>query len=107
MGCCADKACDDSTCMRLPPSVTCGDCVHISRCAALFGASLADTQCDFFPRRFLMDSNQEVGHRSLASLQTRDAESSFAEATHNYPPESDNVEDAYANLCAVKARYGL
>lgn len=27
-GCCADKACSDTTCMELPSGKTCGDCVH-------------------------------------------------------------------------------
>lgn len=51
-GCCADKACDGSTCMDLPTGKTCGDCAHAHRCCAMFGHTPADTYCDFFPRRF-------------------------------------------------------
>lgn len=49
----ADKACTPSTCMMLPEGKTCGDCVHIKRCEAIFGHTPTDRSCDFFPRRFL------------------------------------------------------
>lgn len=51
-GCCADKACNDKTCMELPSGKTCGNCVHERRCCAMFGHTPTDTYCDFFPRRF-------------------------------------------------------
>ena len=51
-GCCADKSCKPSTCMDLPDGKTCGDCVHIARCKAMFGHTETDTTCDWFPRRF-------------------------------------------------------
>jgi len=51
-GCCADKACSDSTCMALPTGKTCGDCVHVRRCCGMFGHTPTDTYCDWFPRRF-------------------------------------------------------
>jgi hypothetical protein len=51
-GCCADKNCDENTCMQLPEGKTCGDCVNEKRCVAMFGHSPSDTYCDFFPRRF-------------------------------------------------------
>ncbi len=51
-GCCVDKACTADTCMDLPASKTCGDCVHSYRCCAMFGHTPTDTYCDFFPRRF-------------------------------------------------------
>jgi hypothetical protein len=51
-GCCADKACNGETCMSLPGGVTCGSCVHLKRCAALFGCEPTNDQCDWFPRRY-------------------------------------------------------
>lgn len=52
-GCCADKACNDKTCMELPSGTTCGDCRNLPRCVA-FGVTSSDsTSCDWFPRRFV------------------------------------------------------
>ena len=51
-GCCADKSCTKKTCMTLPDGLTCGDCVHIHRCKAIYGHVESDTSCDWFPRRF-------------------------------------------------------
>lgn len=51
-GCCVDKVCTKDTCMQLPDGLHCGDCVHISRCKAIFGHVETDTCCDWFPRRF-------------------------------------------------------
>ena len=51
-GCCADKACNASTCMALPVGKTCGDCVHREHCFAMYAHKPTDTYCDFFPRRF-------------------------------------------------------
>ena len=50
-GCYTDKVCTDTTCMRLPAGHTCGDCVHVTRCA-MFGHTQTDTYCDWFPKRF-------------------------------------------------------
>lgn len=52
-GCCADKACNDKTCMKLPEGKTCGECVHVDHCIAFYAHTQADTYCDFFPRRFM------------------------------------------------------
>lgn len=38
--------------MRLPVGATCGDCVHIKRCKAIFGHVESDTYCDWSPSRF-------------------------------------------------------
>jgi len=38
--------------MNLPPGITCGDCVHIYRCKAIFGHVETDTRCDWSPSRF-------------------------------------------------------
>jgi hypothetical protein len=51
-GCCADKACNDKTCMALPEGKTCGDCVHVRHCIAFYAHTESDTYCNFFPRRF-------------------------------------------------------
>lgn len=39
--------------MRLPPATTCGDCVHIPRCKAMFGHVETDRFCDWSPSRFI------------------------------------------------------
>lgn len=52
LGCCVDKACDETTCMNLPAGKTCGDCVHLPRCTWLIQATPERTDCDWFPRRF-------------------------------------------------------
>jgi len=39
--------------MRLPIGTTCGDCVHIRRCKAIFGHDEPDTYCDWSPSRFI------------------------------------------------------
>lgn len=38
--------------MKLPAGLTCGDCIHLTRCWALFGHTDADTYCDWSPSRF-------------------------------------------------------
>lgn len=38
--------------MNLPAGKTCGDCVHIARCAAIFGHQANDEVCDWSPSRF-------------------------------------------------------
>jgi hypothetical protein len=43
---------DYDAAMRLPAGKTCGDCVHVRRCVAMFGHVPADTSCDFYPSRF-------------------------------------------------------
>ena len=62
-GCCADKACTDSTCMELPVGKACADCVHMYRCGLMFGHEPTDTYCDWFPRRFRERPDaREVSH---------------------------------------------
>ncbi|MCY1171543.1 hypothetical protein D9M73_116570 [compost metagenome] len=51
-GCCADKACNDKTCMELPSGKTCGDCLSFRHCEAFYAHKPTDTYCDFYPRRF-------------------------------------------------------
>jgi hypothetical protein len=36
----------------LPEGATCGDCVHIRRCGAMFGHVATDTYCDWVPSKF-------------------------------------------------------
>lgn len=38
--------------LNLPAGKTCGDCVHIPRCEAIFGHIPADETCDWFPIRY-------------------------------------------------------
>lgn len=38
--------------MDLPEGCTCALCIHINRCAAIFGVKPENTQCDFEPVRF-------------------------------------------------------
>ena len=38
--------------MNLPEGKTCGDCVHIRRCNAIFGHMATDEHCDWFPSKF-------------------------------------------------------
>lgn len=38
--------------MQLPAGKTCGDCVHCSRCCAMFGHVPEDTYCDWWPSRY-------------------------------------------------------
>lgn len=51
-GCCVDKDCAPTTCMRLPEGESCGTCAHFARCQMLFRSKPDDEQCDFFPRKF-------------------------------------------------------
>lgn len=39
--------------MKLPASATCGDCVHIGRCKAIYGHVESDTTCDWSPSRYV------------------------------------------------------
>lgn len=41
--------------MRLPSGITCGDCVHIRRCKAIFGHVETDTYCDWSPSRLIQN----------------------------------------------------
>lgn len=38
--------------MWLPDGKTCGDCVHVGRCQAMFGHIPQDKVCDWDPSRF-------------------------------------------------------
>jgi hypothetical protein len=38
--------------LDLPEGKTCGDCVHIDRCQAMFGHIPEDQTCDWYPARF-------------------------------------------------------
>ena len=38
--------------MNLPEGKTCGDCVHIQRCNAIYGHMASDERCDWYPSRF-------------------------------------------------------
>lgn len=38
--------------MSLPEGKTCGDCVHVRRCTAMFGHIPEDEACDWSPSRF-------------------------------------------------------
>lgn len=38
--------------MVLPEGKTCGDCLHFTRCSAMFGHIAADEVCDWAPSRF-------------------------------------------------------
>lgn len=38
--------------MNLPPGMTCGDCVHMRRCAGIYGRIDSDEQCDWSPSNF-------------------------------------------------------
>ena len=58
-GCCADKSCTPATCMRLPDGMTCNECLHFlgtlveaHSCSRFLNRNLAETSCDWFPRRF-------------------------------------------------------
>lgn len=44
----------------LPVGMTCGHCVHIGRCEAMFGHVEADTYCDWAPSRFRLASAIEA-----------------------------------------------
>lgn len=58
-GCCVNKKypeavqCTDSTCMTLPAGKTCADCRHTKHCVAMYGVKAENTNCDFFPRRYV------------------------------------------------------
>lgn len=39
--------------MRLPVGKTCGDCAHLARCVAMFGAVAGSLVCDFSPSKFM------------------------------------------------------
>lgn len=52
LGCCVDKECNGSTCMKLPDDESCGTCLNHPRCQSLFRCDATRTVCDFFPRKF-------------------------------------------------------
>lgn len=64
-GCCVDRlwaeragrddasGCNAQTCMKLPSGKTCGDCIHLQRCQAMWRCRPENKTCDFFPRRFV------------------------------------------------------
>ena len=55
--------------MRLPRGVSCGDCVHIRRCKAMFGHVETDTDCDWSPSRFRAQSTAQPTDGAAASAQ--------------------------------------
>ncbi len=44
--------CREFASMNLPQGKTCGDCVHIPRCNAIYGHMASDERCDWYPSRF-------------------------------------------------------
>jgi hypothetical protein len=67
-GCCTDKVCTPKTCMGLPPGTTCGDCMFVAKCKAIYGHVETDTFCDWFPRRFVRRAAAaEVGAAAAAA----------------------------------------
>lgn len=44
--------------MDLPAGMTCADCVHCSRCTAMFGHIPEDETCDWSPSRFRRDAGR-------------------------------------------------
>ena len=38
--------------MNLPVGLTCGDCIHIRKCKAIYGHGETDTSCDWSPSKF-------------------------------------------------------
>lgn len=50
--CCALKECSESTCMVLPSGKTCGDCVRVDYCTAIWGQKKTSAECGYFPCRF-------------------------------------------------------
>ena len=38
--------------MALPVGSTCGDCMHINKCKAMYGHTETDTSCDWSPSKF-------------------------------------------------------
>jgi orotidine-5'-phosphate decarboxylase len=74
-GCCVDKKCTPVTCMDLPKGKTCGDCIHTSKCVEMFGHAKIDTYCDWFPRRFQMETLvSRESHRIVFPLDGMDLE---------------------------------
>lgn len=47
--------------MDLPAGKTCGDCVHVHRCTAMFGHIPADEVCDWSPSRFRAAASRGAG----------------------------------------------
>ena len=45
--------------MNLPKGKTCNDCVHCYRCTKIFGVTITNTTCDFYPSRFHADNSEE------------------------------------------------
>lgn len=43
----------DKYAANLPEGKSCGDCIHIRRCALLFGHVKQDEICDWLPTRFV------------------------------------------------------
>lgn len=62
-GCCVDESCDNLTCMTLADGLTCGYCRHFSKCRQLFAAKTKNTTCDFYPRRFDLDTRPGIPSR--------------------------------------------
>lgn len=52
--------------MSLPAQMTCGDCAHVDRCAALFGHIPEDEVCDFSPSRFRFVRRMVAGDIGVA-----------------------------------------
>lgn len=47
--------------MQLPTGKTCGDCLHIKRCKAMFGHTEKDTYCDWSPSRAVFRKPESEG----------------------------------------------
>lgn len=58
--CCVLGDCSESTCMALPDGKTCGDCVRVDYCTAIWGDKPTSTVCGYFPRRFSETPNVPI-----------------------------------------------
>jgi hypothetical protein len=64
--------------MRLPVGKTCGDCLHIKRCKAIFGHVESGTCCDWSPSRF----RAAIASAAVEQKDDRDADGEHIAVLH-------------------------
>lgn len=58
---CGAPHCDGGTCMKLPDGALCGACLWIETCEEIGETRRESTVCAFFPRKFVVDRDDERG----------------------------------------------
>jgi hypothetical protein len=83
----------------LPEGKTCGDCVHINRCASIFGHIPEDQICDWHPIRF--QEARHIGRKITIERTGLGVSKNFTLVNPPFPNPGDLIRHAGAHWTVV------